>query len=380
MTRLLRITLNGRGREDAIPDSMLLVDYLRDRAGLKGTKVGCDGGECGACTVLVDGKAQPSCITLAASCDGAVVETIESLAEGSRLSALQRAFHEKLGTQCGFCTPGMIMSAEALLRETPKPGEDEVREALVRQPVPMYRLREDHRGGGSGRGGGPMSDRTSAGRRLPLVDGIEKVTGRAAYTADLHADALVERILRNVDISEALALDGVRAIVTGADCAHTYGVLPITMNEYPMARNKVRYRGEPIAAVVAVDEETAQRALDLIELDIEELPGLYHTEAAMAPDAVLIHDDRPGNIDREFHHEFGDTAAALEAAGMARRRGRPYRCARPAAARTDGRHHSPARGAGHRERGHCPSRPRARLSLSRTRRARLGSGTHARRE
>jgi 4-hydroxybenzoyl-CoA reductase subunit alpha len=114
---------------------------------------------------------------------------------------------------------------------------------------------------------------------VPLVDGIDKVTGRARYTADLdHAGALVARILRSpishgeiarLDISRALALKGVAAIVTGEDCAITYGVLPIAMNEYPMARDRVRYRGEPIAAVAAVDEETAQRALDLIEWNSE---------------------------------------------------------------------------------------------------------------
>jgi len=129
--RLLKLTVNGREREDAVADEALLVDYLRDVAGLTGTKQGCDGGECGACTVLVDGEPRLSCITLAASVAGRRVETIESLAVGGRMSRLQQAFHEKLGTQCGFCTPGMIMSAEALLRRTPAPSEAEIRAALA---------------------------------------------------------------------------------------------------------------------------------------------------------------------------------------------------------------------------------------------------------
>jgi 4-hydroxybenzoyl-CoA reductase subunit gamma len=128
--RLLRLNLNGRWREDAVSESDLLVDYLREVAHLTGTKTGCDGGECGACTVLIDGKAVPSCITLAVRCEGRDVETIEGLATRSRLSRLQRAFHEKLGTQCGFCTPGMIMAAEALLRRNPKPTDREIRTAL----------------------------------------------------------------------------------------------------------------------------------------------------------------------------------------------------------------------------------------------------------
>ena len=128
--RLLKLTINGRSREDAVADETLLVDYLRGTAGLTGTKQGCDGGECGACTVLVDGQPRLSCITLAASCEGREIETIEALAVGGRMSRLQQAFHEKLGTQCGFCTPGMVMSAEALLRSNPNPTEAQIRTAL----------------------------------------------------------------------------------------------------------------------------------------------------------------------------------------------------------------------------------------------------------
>lgn len=128
--RLLALTVNGRMREDAVAANLLLLDYLRGTAGLTGTKQGCDGGECGACTVLIDGQPRLACITLAAACEGRVVETIESLAIEGRMSRLQQAFHEKLGTQCGFCTPGMIMAAEALLRRTPRPTDADIREAL----------------------------------------------------------------------------------------------------------------------------------------------------------------------------------------------------------------------------------------------------------
>ncbi|MGZ3438039.1 MAG: (2Fe-2S)-binding protein [Polyangia bacterium] len=130
--RLLILRVNGREREDAVADSTLLLDYLRETARLTGTKQGCDGGECGACTVLVDGAPRLSCLTLAASCAGKSVETIEGLAGADgRMSPLQQAFHERLGTQCGFCTPGMVMSAEALLRVEPAPSEARIREALA---------------------------------------------------------------------------------------------------------------------------------------------------------------------------------------------------------------------------------------------------------
>lgn len=128
--RLLRIKVNGRWREDAVADNLLLVDYLRDVVRLTGVKTGCDGGECGACTVLVDSRAIPSCITLAGRCEGRSVETIEGLATQGRPNRLQRAFHEKLGTQCGFCTPGMILAAESLLRRNPSPSERDIRLAL----------------------------------------------------------------------------------------------------------------------------------------------------------------------------------------------------------------------------------------------------------
>lgn len=128
--RLLSLKVNGRWREDAIDDGLLLVDYLRDVAGLTGVKTGCDGGECGACTVLIDGEPVPSCIVLAGRCEGQHVETIEGLVRGGVLSRLQQAFHDHLGAQCGFCTPGMIIAAEGLLRRNPQPSEAEIRTAL----------------------------------------------------------------------------------------------------------------------------------------------------------------------------------------------------------------------------------------------------------
>ena len=173
-------------------------------------------------------------------------------------------------------------------------------------------------------------DQTRRAKRpgVPLIDGIEKVTGKARYTADLdHTDALVGRIFRSsvshadivrLDVSKARALDGVVAVITGDDCAHTYGVLPIAMNEYPLARGRVRYRGEPVAAVAAIDADTAERALGLIEFEVAELPAYYSSEAARAPGAVPLHDNKPGNIERDVHHEFGDVAQGLAAADLVR--------------------------------------------------------------
>jgi 4-hydroxybenzoyl-CoA reductase subunit gamma len=130
MATIVELTLNGRKRVDAVPGNRLLLDYLRETVGLTGTKTGCDGGECGACTVLVDDKPTLSCLTLAATVAGKRVDTVESLAKGGSLSAVQRGFHEKLGSQCGYCTPGFIMASAGLLRRNPRPTDEEIREAL----------------------------------------------------------------------------------------------------------------------------------------------------------------------------------------------------------------------------------------------------------
>src|SRR5215208_1180872 len=130
MARILELVLNGRRRIDAVPDNLLLLDYLREVVGLTGTKTGCDGGECGACTVLVDDAPRLSCLTLAASVQGRRVDTVESLGQDGRLSAVQRGFHEKLGSQCGYCTPGFVMATVGLLRRNSDPSDGDIRAAL----------------------------------------------------------------------------------------------------------------------------------------------------------------------------------------------------------------------------------------------------------
>lgn len=175
----------------------------------------------------------------------------------------------------------------------------------------------------------------SIGVRTPLVDGPEKVAGKALYAGDFIPNGhLVGRILRSpvahaeiieVDISEAEALPGVAAVVTGDDSDEGYGVLPIARYEYPLARDKVRYRGEPVACVAAVDVETAQRALDLIKFKYKELPAYFTPEDATAPDAVALHDHREGNREREVDYELGEVDKALDASDLVMER--TYNCA-----------------------------------------------------
>jgi 4-hydroxybenzoyl-CoA reductase subunit alpha len=170
--------------------------------------------------------------------------------------------------------------------------------------------------------------RRAVGERQPLIDGVEKVTGRAQYTADLPArQALVGAILRSplahariraIDTRAARAMPGVRAVITGDDCDVAYGVIPIACNEFPLARDRVRYRGEPVAAVAAIDEATARAALAAIGLDLEPLPAVFDAANALAPDAVQLHANKPGNVERDVDQVFGDVDAGFAAAALVR--------------------------------------------------------------
>jgi len=167
---------------------------------------------------------------------------------------------------------------------------------------------------------------TTVGVPMPLVDGPEKVSGKAKYSADfIPEDCLVGRIFRSpvahaeiieIDISKAQALEGVVAVITGDDCDQTYGVLPVAREEYPIARDKVRYRGEPVACVAAVDVETAQAALDLIDFKYNELPAYFTSKDAMADGVTALHDHRPNNIERDVDFEIGDVDAGMADADL----------------------------------------------------------------
>jgi aerobic-type carbon monoxide dehydrogenase small subunit (CoxS/CutS family) len=127
----IAVTVNGTRHERVVESRLLLSDFIRQELKLYGTHVGCEHGVCGACTVLLDGRPARSCLTLAAQADGASIETVESLASGSELHPLQQAFHEHFGLQCGFCTPGILITAKFFLEQNPEPTEEEVRAELA---------------------------------------------------------------------------------------------------------------------------------------------------------------------------------------------------------------------------------------------------------
>jgi 4-hydroxybenzoyl-CoA reductase subunit alpha len=166
----------------------------------------------------------------------------------------------------------------------------------------------------------------AVGVSTPLVDGVDKVSGQALYTADLPVrQPLVGRILRSreahavivaIDTRAACALPGVAAVITGEDFTAPYGVIPIAQNEWPLARGKVRYRGEPLVAVAALDEATAQRALALVRVQLDPLPACLDARAARAAGAAQLHEDKPGNLEREVDQCFGDVEAGFAAAAQ----------------------------------------------------------------
>jgi aerobic-type carbon monoxide dehydrogenase small subunit (CoxS/CutS family) len=127
----ISLTVNGREQRRSVPVRMTLADFLRHELGLTGTHLGCEHGVCGACTVLIDGRSARSCLTLAVQADGCSVSTVEALSTDGKLNPLQQAFQEHHGLQCGFCTPGILMSLTELLADNPNPSETEVRETLT---------------------------------------------------------------------------------------------------------------------------------------------------------------------------------------------------------------------------------------------------------
>ena len=332
MKQIVSITVNGRAHEVAVKPGATLLDVLRDELRLTGTKQGCELGDCGACTVLLDGKAVNSCLTLALEADGRNVETIEGISDGDGLHPIQRAFVETGAIQCGFCTPGVVVRSKALLDANPQPTDHEIRTALsgnlCRCTGYSKIIEAVHRAALYLQGKQPQKlefapqrsavDLSVVGRRLPKPDAPAKATGRAIYTDDItlpnmiYGKLLLSPVphanIKSIDTSRASALDGVHVVMTGADVPDiTYGTSPPRYDETVLAKDKVRYVGDVVAAVAAVDEETCYKALELIVVEYEELPAVFDAHEAMRDGAPRLFDDKyENNINTRVDHHFGD--------------------------------------------------------------------------
>jgi 4-hydroxybenzoyl-CoA reductase subunit alpha len=332
--------INGDKREFLVESGESLLDAIRYGAGLTGTKRACGVGDCGACTVILDGEPVNSCLVLATMADGCEVRTVEGLATNGTLSEVQEAMVEEGGIQCGFCTPGMEMSATALLEKNPKPTTDEIKDALAGNLCrctgyggimrAMDRCVNQQDDGTCSKKSAhdtfekdTKEKHSTVGISIPRVDATDKATGRAIYTGDIVLPNMVHGvivgspvahgILKGVDTSKALAMEGVLAVLTGDDVPDTlYGVSPARYDEHMLAKDKIRHVGDPICAIAAIDETTARKAMDLIELDIEELPAVLNPDQAMAKGAPLVHDRFANNINTHVNQEFGDVEKAFD--------------------------------------------------------------------
>jgi len=289
----ISLIINGTEELLQVPSNLTLLHALREKLGFTGTKNGCEAGECGACTVLVDGEPVNSCLVLAVELDGKEITTIEGLSENGQLSPLQQAFADLNAVQCGYCTPGMLMASTALLRRNPDPTELDIQEALVGNLCRCtgYQRIIDAVMKASRNGGAQSVIRT---------DAIDKVTGCAVFVDDIQfgPNLLHSRLVRSpyphaliksINAKKAEQLPGVRAIVTGKDLTARMGLYLIDRPIF--ASDRVRYYGEPVAGVVAITEDIAVEAARLVEIEYEVLPAVYDPVESAQPGASLLHPD-----------------------------------------------------------------------------------------
>lgn len=322
----IKLTVNGKSVATKDPEKSLL-HFLREDLGLVGTKDGCSRGQCGTCTVIVNGKAVRSCARKMRLLEGAVVETIEGLAEGDRLHPIQIAFLKCHAYQCGFCTPGIIMAAKALLDSNPHPTDEEIKHGMrfnicrctgYKQIMEGIRLAIDMI---DGKKTVDLFDcRGWVGESPVTKNGLQRVTGKALFTDDFRLDNPLQGRLMfpeyphakilSIDTSDAMKQPGVVFIATHKDIP---GYKFFSQAEYPqqiLAIEKVRFIGDPIAVVYAETAQQAYDAMKYVRVEYEVLPVIATAEQGYAEDSCRVHEEYPnayynrhirkGNVERGF--------------------------------------------------------------------------------
>jgi len=314
---VLSLGVNGRKIERRAQAHMRLLDFLRDELDLTGTKEGCGAGECGTCSVFVDGVLMKSCLMTVARAQGKSIETVEGLAKQGELTILQQAFHRTGASQCGYCIPGMVMAATAALRGNPHADMEEIKERLggnicrctgYQKIFEAVELARDVMNGTL-----PATaldpeayGQSFVGANVRRIDAPSKVTGALKYAGDMTMPNMLHlQVLRSphpharileIDTSEAEAMPGVEAIVTHRDVPGVDGFGVFVYDQPVLACAYVRYVGEAIAAVAAEDPVTAKNALEKINVRYELLPGVFDPFEAMEPGAPVLHNSTPDNV------------------------------------------------------------------------------------
>jgi CO/xanthine dehydrogenase Mo-binding subunit/aerobic-type carbon monoxide dehydrogenase small subunit (CoxS/CutS family) len=317
-------TLNGQPVVWSGPPATRLAAALRQDLGLTGTKVGCDAGDCGACTVLLDGRQVCACLMAMGQVEGHCIETVEGLGNGA-LSALQDSFLVHGAAQCGVCTPGMLMAATELLRHNATPAREEVEDALggvlcrctgygkiidaVMAAADPARLSAPAAG-------------SAVGARIVRVDGAAKVAGRDVFGADgIPADALWVRVVRSPHARAGFALGDLSplrrrlaAVLTAADVPFNgFGIYPEIKDQPVLAAGEVRYRGEAVVALVGEREAVSTIRDEEVPITWHAEPPLFGIDAATAPGAPLVQADRPNNLLLEGGVRRGSAQDAFKA-------------------------------------------------------------------
>jgi CO/xanthine dehydrogenase Mo-binding subunit/aerobic-type carbon monoxide dehydrogenase small subunit (CoxS/CutS family) len=321
-------TVNGRKVSRAAKPHQRLLDFIRDDLNLTGNKEGCGAGECGTCSVFVDGVLMKSCLLPIAKAQGTQIDTIESLAKTGELSVLQKAFHKAGASQCGYCIPGMVMAATAALRINPFADREEIKERLggnicrctgyqkIFDAVELARDVQNGRLPATALLETETADGEVIGKNVRRIDAPSKVSGRLKYAGDMTMPGMLHvQVLRSphaharivsIDTSAAEAIDGVEGVITSADVPGQDGFGVFVHDQPIMARGKVRYVGEAIAAVAADDVLTAKRALAAIKIVYAALRPVFDPDEAMREGAPVVHDYAPDNVTKHIPIRVGD--------------------------------------------------------------------------
>jgi len=324
----IEAVVNGRKIARNAQPHQRLLDFLREDMHLTGTKDGCGAGECGACSVFVDGVLMKSCLIPVGKAQGTTIETVEGLAQKSDLSLLQKAFHKTGASQCGYCIPGMVMAATSALRINPFADREEIKERLggnicrctgyqkIFDAVELARDVQNGRLPATALAETDVTEGKYIGANVRRLDAPSKVSGALKYAGDmtmpgmLHLQVLrsphPHAIIESIDTSEAEAMEGVEGVITCADVPGEDGFGVFVHDQPVMARGKVRCVGEAVAAVAAEDLVTAKRALSKIKVVYKPLPAVFDPFAAMEPGAPVVHDYAPDNVTKHIPIRKGD--------------------------------------------------------------------------